>query len=178
MEKAEAGVLVKAVLAFAVCSDAVGLPVGWVALVVFAAAAAVVVVVAAEFGMVRAELQAEVMVEIGVVKKVVVSVEFDSAGVMAVAGVVVYVGSVAGVIVAAVGLLESCIAAAVEGLAQAGVMAEIEVAGMGVGIGVDVVVSSVRHIVAAVACVDLTAAMAVAQLVEKDAIRIGVDVVE
>jgi hypothetical protein len=177
VEKAEAGVLVKAVLAFAVCSDAVGLPVGWVALVVFAAAA-VVVVVAAEFGMVRAELQAEVMVEIGVVKKVVVSVEFDSAGVMAVAGVVVYVGSVAGVIVAAVGLLESCIAAAVEGLAQAGVMAEIEVAGMGVGIGVDVVVSSVRHIVAAVACVDLTAAMAVAQLVEKDAIRIGVDVVE
>lgn len=33
-----------------------------------------------------------------------------------------------------------------------------------------------RHIAAVVARVDLTAAMAVAQLVEKDAIRIGVDV--
>lgn len=189
-EKAEAGVLVKAVLAFAVCSDAVGLLVGWVALVVvFAAAVAVVVVVAAEFGVVRVELQAEVMVEMGVAKKVVADDEIDFAGVVAVAGVVVYVGSVAGVVVAVVGLLESCvvavvvmlescIAAAVEGLAQAAVMAEIEVAAKGVGIGVDAVVSSERHIVAAVAGVDLTAAMAVAQLVEKDAIRIGVDVAE
>lgn len=140
VEKAEAGVLVKAVLTFAVGSDAVGLPVGWVALVVgFAAAAAAVVVVTAEFAVVRAELQAEVMVEMGVVEKVVASVEFDSAEVMAVAGVVVYVGSVAAVVVAVVGLLESCIAAAVERLAQAGVMAEIEVAAKGVGIGVDVV---------------------------------------
>jgi hypothetical protein len=57
---------------------------------------------------------------------------------MAAAGVVVYVGSVAGV-AAAVVLLESCIAAAVEGLAQAAVMAEIGAAAKDVGIGVDVV---------------------------------------
>lgn len=102
--------------------------------------AVAVVLAAAEFAVVRAELQAEVRVETRDVEKVVVSVELDFAEVMAVAGVVVYVGSVAAVIVAVVGLLENCIVAAVEGLARAAVTAEIGAAANDVGIGVDVVV--------------------------------------
>lgn len=111
----------------------------------------------AEFAVVMAELQAEVKVEMGAVEKGLISVEFDSAEVMAAAevvvsagfdsaevmaavGVVVYVGSVAAAVVAVVGLLENCTVAAVEGLAQAAVTAEIEVAVKDVGIGVDVVV--------------------------------------
>ena len=95
---------------------------------------------AAEFAVVRPELQAEVKVEMGVVEKGVTSVELDSAEVMAAVGVVVYFGFVAAAVVAVVELLENCTVADVEGLAQAAVTAEIEVAAKDVGIGVDVVV--------------------------------------
>lgn len=95
VEKAEAGVLVKALIFFAANFDAVEPPVNRVAVVVAAAAVVVVVVVAAEFVAVRAELQAEVKVEMGVVEKVVVSVGSDFAVVMPAAEVVIYVGSVA-----------------------------------------------------------------------------------
>lgn len=125
-------VLVKGVMVFVVELDTVESLVDYVAVAV--------VLAAAEFAVVRAELQAEVRVETRDVEKVVVSVELDFAEVMAVAGVVVYVGSVAAVIVAVVGLLENCIVAAVEGLARAAVTAEIGAAANDVGIGVDVVV--------------------------------------
>jgi hypothetical protein len=137
VEKAEAGVLVKALIFFAANFDVVEPPVNRVAVGVAAAAAVVVVVVvAAEFVAVRAELQAEVKVEMGVVEKVVVSVGSDFAVVMPAAEVVIYVGSVA----AADGLYENCIAAAVVGVGQAAVTAEIGAAAKDVGIGVDVVV--------------------------------------
>lgn len=170
------------VVVFGVGPDAVGLSVGWIAVAfvvaVVAAVAAVVVVVVAEFVVVRAKLQAEARVETGVVEKVVASVEFDSAEEMTVAGVVVYVESGAAGVVAAVGSWENCIAAAVEGLAQAAVTAGIGAAAKDVESEADVVVYSERHISAAVAGVDSIAAMAEVQLVETDATRIGADVAE
>lgn len=128
-------VLVKAFLVVDVRSDAFELLVGLVA-VVFVVAVAAVVVVAAEFVVAGVELQAEARVETGVVEKVLASVEFDSAEERA----VVYVGFGAAEVVAAVGLLENCIAAAVEGLAQAAVTAGIWAAAKDAGIEVDVVV--------------------------------------
>lgn len=138
-EKAEAGVLVKAVLVFAVGSVVAGLLVGWVA-VAFGVVAVAATVVDAEFAAAMAELQAEVMVEMGVVKKVAVSAEIDSGEEMAVTRIVVYVGSVAAEVVVAVGLLESYIVAVVEELAQAAVTVEIGVAAKDAGTAVDVVV--------------------------------------
>lgn len=129
----------KALLVVAVRSDAVELLVGWAA-GVFVVAVAVVVVVVAEFVVVRAELQAEARVETVVVEKVVASVDFDSGEKMVVAEAVVHVGSGAAEVVDAVGSSENCIAAAVEGLAQAAVTAGIWAAAKDAGVEVDVVV--------------------------------------